>query len=156
DLNPVTRERADANVHVLSQNVSDRWPVKSDTIDVVFSSNFFEHLPDKEDLSHCLREAYRVLRGGGLMIVMGPNIRYCYDEYWDFFDDRLPLSDRSMLEVMELAGFEKDRVIPRFLPFTMATKQPPASFLIRLYLQMPIFWPLLGKQFVIVSRKRTA
>src|SRR5262245_8348848 len=43
DLNPITRERADASVHVLSQNVSDRWPVKSDAIDVVFSSNFFEH-----------------------------------------------------------------------------------------------------------------
>ena len=94
-----------------------------------------------------------MLRRSGLLITMGPNIRFCSKVYWDFFDHYLPLSDRSMVEAMALAGFEKELVIPRFLPFTMAGKKPPAPFLVRLYLSMPMFWRVLGKQFMIVARK---
>jgi SAM-dependent methyltransferase len=153
DLNPVTRLRAAPDVKVLSQDVCQPWPVGSDTIDVVFSSNFFEHLRSKDDLIQCLREAHRVLRGGGLIIAMGPNIRFCPDIYWDFFDHNLPLSDRSMLELLEFSGFRKELVIPRFLPFTMAGRRPPPSVFVRLYLSMPIVWRILGKQFLVIGRK---
>jgi SAM-dependent methyltransferase len=153
DLNPATRSKAGPDVQVLSQDVRRRWALESETVDVVFSSNFFEHLRSKKDLARCLQEGYRVLRGGGLLIAMGPNIRVCPDIYWDFFDHYLPLSDRSVLEAMLLVGFEKQLVIPRFLPFTMARRRPPAPFLVRLYLSMPVFWYVLGKQFMIVCRK---
>jgi SAM-dependent methyltransferase len=153
DLNPATPTKAALDVTVVSQDVCQSWALRSETIDVVFSSNFFEHLHSKQDFSHCLGEAYRVLRRGGLIITMGPNIRFCSDVYWDFFDHHLPLSDRSMLEAITLNGFEKELVIPRFLPFTMVGRRPPASFLIRLYLATPVLWRILGKQFVIVGRK---
>jgi hypothetical protein len=154
DLNSATRFKARPDVKVFSEDVCGRWAIASGTIDVVFSSNFFEHLRSKEDLRHCLHEAYRVLHDNGLIIVMGPNIRFCSDVYWDFFDHHLPLSDRSMAEALELAGFETQVIIPRFLPFTMAGKRPPSPLLVRLYLLMPIFWRVLGKQFMIVGRKR--
>ena len=154
DVNPMTRLRAVSNVTVSLQDVCRSWPMESETIDVAFSSNFFEHLPSKEDLSHCLQESRRVLRHGGLIILMGPNIRFCPGIYWDFFDHHLPLSDRSMAEALELSGFEKRLVIPRFLPFTMSGKRPPAAIFVRLYLLMPILWRILGKQFLIVAQKR--
>jgi SAM-dependent methyltransferase len=153
DLNPATPAKAAPDVSVVSQDVRESWALRSETIDVVFSSNFFEHLHTKRDLSHCLSEAYRVLRRGGLIIAMGPNIRFCSKIYWDFFDHQLPLSDRSMVEAITLNGFETEVAIPRFLPFRMSGKRPPASFLIRLYISMPIFWRILGKQFLIVGRK---
>jgi SAM-dependent methyltransferase len=153
DVNPVTPTKAAADVTVLAQDVCQGWALRSETIDVVFSSNFFEHLQSKQELSHCLRESYRVLRRSGLFIAMGPNIRVCHDLYWDFFDHHLPLSDRSMLEAITLCGFEKEFVIPRFLPFTMVGRKPPTSLLIRMYLSMPVFWRVFGKQFVIVGRK---
>jgi SAM-dependent methyltransferase len=133
--------------------VCQSWPVEPDAIDVVFSSNFLEHLHTKAELGACLGQAYRALRPGGRIILMGPNIRFCGDVYWDFFDHHLPLSDRSMLEVLELTGFQKELVVPQFLPFTMAGKQPPGPFLVRMYLLMPVFWRVLGKQFLIVCRK---
>jgi len=40
----------------------------------------------------------------------------------------------SMVEILELVGFEKELVIPQFLPFTMAGKRPPAPSLVRLYI----------------------
>src|SRR5450755_2218870 len=54
DLNPVTLQKAGQDVTVISQDVTKSWPVDSDSVDVVFTSNFFEHLPTKEDLQRCL------------------------------------------------------------------------------------------------------
>src|SRR5690349_21970655 len=153
DLNPATAERAGSEVSVLSQDVTTAWALPSDSVDVVFSSNFFEHLPAKDALQHCLREIRRVLRPGGHLLAMGPNIRFCYDVYWDFFDHCLPLSERSLAEALGIVGLQVERAIPRFLPFTMKGKKPPPAALIRLYLQMPVFWKLLGRQFLVVARK---
>jgi SAM-dependent methyltransferase len=153
DLNPVTRRRANSNVKVIEQNICQNWNLDSGHMDVVFTSNFFEHLPNKKDLEHCFSEIYRVLRPGGTLIAMGPNIRFCSDVYWDFLDHYLPLSDRSMVEGLELAGFRMDLVVPRFLPYTMARKRPQSPSLVRLYLLLPIAWRILGKQFLLVARK---
>ena len=102
---PATAEKAAPDVTVLSQEATQPWSLPSESVDVVFSSNFFEHLPTKQDFAHCLAEAYRVLRPQGLLIALGPNIRFCFDVYWDFVDHHLPLSDRSMVEALEIAGF---------------------------------------------------
>jgi len=153
DLNPVTLRKAAQNVTVISQDVTNRWPVLSDSVDVVFSSNFFEHLPSKEHLQSCLHEIHRVLRPNGRLLLMGPNIRFCSDVYWDFFDHFLPLSDRSMAEALEITGFKTEKVIAQFLPFTMKGKFPPHPLLVRLYLALPLFWRILGKQFLILARK---
>lgn len=153
DLNPITRLRANPTVKVIEQDICRNWALDSDSMDVAFSSNFFEHLPGKEDLRHCFREIHRVLRPGGILIAMGPNIRFCYDVYWDFLDHYLPLSDRSIVEALELAGFDMEAVIPKFLPFTMARKRPPSPLLVRLYLFFPIAWHVMGKQFLVVARK---
>lgn len=153
DLNPTTQSRAKPDVHVLSQDVTLEWQLDSGTIDVVFSSNFLEHLATKDGLMDCLRQANRVLKSDGTLILLGPNIRFCADVYWDFFDHHLPLSDRSLVEALGLAGFEVERVIDRFLPFTMQGRAPAHPFLVRTYLRLPIFWPILGKQFLIIAKK---
>jgi SAM-dependent methyltransferase len=153
DSNLATADKAAPGVTVLSQEATQAWPLPSESIDVVFSSNFFEHLTSKRDLAHCLAEAYRVLRPQGLLMAVGPNIRFCYDAYWDFVDHHLPLSDRSMLEALEIAGFRRERVIPRFLPFTMSGRVPHRGFLVRLYLMFPLAQRLWGKQFLVIARK---
>jgi SAM-dependent methyltransferase len=154
DLNPVTCVRAAPDVTVVSQDVATAWRVETQSVDVVFTSNFFEHLPTKQDLTHCLSEIHRVLRPNGRLLALGPNIRFCFDVYWDYFDHYLPLSERSLVEAAGIAGFSPELVIPRFLPFTMQGKAPPSSALIRLYLRLPAAWRLLGKQFFVVLRKQ--
>jgi SAM-dependent methyltransferase len=153
DLNPACAAKAASGVVVLSQDVTRPWALPSDSLDVIFTSNFFEHLPSKTDFQHCLNESRRVLRSGGLLLALGPNIRFTYDVYWDFFDHHLPLSDRSVVEALEMVGFRPEKVVDRFLPFTMKGKLPPSAFLVRAYLKLPLAWPLFGKQFFIVARK---
>jgi SAM-dependent methyltransferase len=153
DSNPASAGKAAPDVTILSQEATAPWSLPPGSVDVVFSSNFFEHLPSKQDFFHCLAEAYRVLRPHGLLIALGPNIRYCFDVYWDFVDHHLPLSDRSMIEALEVAGFQRELVIPRFLPFTMSDRVPHRPFLVRLYLIVPLAQRLWGKQFLVMARK---
>jgi len=153
DSNPATADKAAPGVTVLSQEAAKPWSLPSESVNVVFSSNFFEHLATKQDFAHCLSEAYRVLRPQGLLIALGPNIRFCFDVYWDFVDHHLPLSDRSMVEALEIAGFRTELIIPRFLPFTMSDRVPHRAFLVRLYLLLPLAQRLWGKQFLVIARK---
>jgi SAM-dependent methyltransferase len=153
DLNPDTPGHAGDGVRVLRQDATQPWDIPSDSLDVVFTSNFLEHLGSKQDVVHCLEEGVRALRPGGYFIAMGPNIRIAYDIYWDYFDHNVPLSDRSMAEAVELSGLKVETVIPRFLPYTMVGKTALYPAFVRLYLSMPWAWRLIGKQFLIVARK---
>lgn len=153
DLNPATISHADSSVTVLSQDICRPWELPSSSIDVIFTSNFLEHLENKKALTHCLKEAARVLRPQGRFIALGPNIRYCYREYWDYFDHHLPLSDRSLVEALELEEFKPEMVIPRFLPFTMKGSMPSHPLLVRIYLLLPLAWRFLGRQFLIVAAR---
>jgi SAM-dependent methyltransferase len=153
DLNPDARSHLVPDVEFLLQSCADPWPVPDDSLDVVFTSNFLEHLPNKELLASTVIQAYRCLKSGGRMICMGPNVRLVPGAYWDFFDHHIPLSERSLGECLQSRGFDIERSIAGFLPYTMSGKKTPASFLIRAYLALPFAWPLFGKQFLVVARK---
>jgi hypothetical protein len=86
-------------------------------------------------------------------VCLGPDVRYAGGAYWDFFDHIVPLTARSLTEALELAGFERDEVIDRFLPFTLADKPAPPELLIRAYLRLRPAWRLIGRQFLVVAAK---
>ncbi len=153
DLNPDGQKYLTEEINFLNQDCSSKWPIDDNKIDVVFSSNFLEHLFEKEQVEETLKEAFRCLKPNGKIILIGPNIRFLADKYWDFWDHHIPISDRSMEEVLRLTGFKIEYNIPKFLPYTMSnTKQPPLFFL-KLYLKIPFAWNILGKQFFIVAKK---
>ena len=62
DLNPDSHKFLAPGVKFLSQDCSQRWPVETGMLDVVFTSNFFEHLPDKAALGRTLDEIQRCLK----------------------------------------------------------------------------------------------
>jgi len=152
DLNPSARNYVNAQV---SFKEVDAKTVSSvvHAADVVFSSNFLEHLLTKADVAEVLTSCRESLKPGGRLILMGPNIAHLNGRYWDFFDHHVALSDKSTVEILELLGFQIDEVYPRFLPYTMSEKIPPASFLIAIYLRIPLLWRVYGRQFLIVATK---
>ena len=153
DLNPVSKSRLHSNVTFLEQDCATAWNLAENGLDVVFSSNFFEHLPSKADLSRTVAEAFRCLRSGGRLIAVGPNIRLVGGAYWDFFDHHLPLSELSMRECLETAGFRCEYVKAKFLPYTMVNAPQYPPVILRLYLRMPLVWRWFGRQFVIIAAK---
>jgi dolichol-phosphate mannosyltransferase len=154
DLNPDTRSLAAPGVEVEAASASDLGFLSAGSVDVVFSSNFLEHLADKKEVAGVMREALRVLKTGGTLILLGPNVRLIPGVYWDFFDHHVPLSDRSMCELLTITGFDLKRVEPRFLPYTTRSALPQAPWLVALYLTLrPLSSAILGKQFLIVAKK---
>ena len=153
DVSEEVRAHADRGVEVVQGSSTDLSALVGQRIDVAFASNFFEHLPTKRDLLKTLTEVLRVLRPGGRLLILQPNIRYVGGAYWDFFDHELPLTERSLIEALELVGLEPIEVRSRFLPFTSKSAIPQHPALVWLYLKVPIMHRFLGGQSWIVARK---
>jgi SAM-dependent methyltransferase len=152
DLNPEGADRVHPDVNFLNQNCSRPWDLDSDSLDVIFTSNFFEHLPTKDDLAQTLAEAHRCLKPDGKIICLGPNIRYLPGRYWDFWDHHIPLTEQSLLEILQLRSFKIERCCSKFLPYTLVNTTPWPLFFLRVYLRVPLAWRILGKQFLVIGR----
>ena len=154
DLNPATVDHLASEVKMLRQDCSARWDLPDGSLDAVFTSNFFEHLPDKATLARTLQQAHRCLKPGGRLIAMGPNIKHLPGAYWDFWDHYLPLTELSLSEGLETNGFAVEICHGRFLPYTMVSAREYPDFVLKCYLGLPWVWRFFGRQFLVVARKR--
>ena len=153
DLNPRLHEFASPGVELLSESCTELPSLADDSVDVVFMSNFLEHLPSKQMVLDTLAAARRILKPGGVVMILQPNVRLLPGKYWDFFDHHTPLTERSLVEAVTMMEMQPVRVVPRFLPYTTKSLLPQWPFLVRLYLKLPPVWWLLGKQSFILARK---
>ena len=153
DLNPDTRRHAGPDVTVITSSTSRIEPLEDGTADVVFASNFLEHLT-REDILATLREVRRVLKPGGRFLILQPNIRYCKEDYWQFFDHITPLCERSLTEALETTGFDVPYVLGRFLPFTTQGRLPNSIALLKLYLWLRPAWRIFGQQSFVIATPR--
>ena len=150
DLNPDVKVRAGTGVeaHVCRSDAMTMIPTAS--VDRVFISNFFEHVP-REVILSTLEEARRVLKPKGKLLVLQPNVRYCAKDYWMFFDHITPVDDRALVEALQSTGYAVETCIPRFLPYTTKSRLPSGPALVRLYLKVPLAWKVLGGQAFLVA-----
>jgi SAM-dependent methyltransferase len=153
DLNPESARFLPADVEFHQADARKLSFLESETVNVAFASNFFEHLPTKSVMDEVLAEVWRVLVPGGRFVVLQPNVRLVPGEYWDFYDHVLPLSDRSCAEAFGKAGYHVDELIPRFLPYTTRSRLPQHPFFVSAYLRLPFLWPFIGKQLLIVGSR---
>jgi SAM-dependent methyltransferase len=151
DVSEGTRTAAAEDVTVLTKPATDLSTFDDQTADVIFASNLFEHLRTKDELMALLREAHRILRSGGRLLVLQPNIRYAYREYWDYLDHHLPLSHLSLEEALTITGFKVKEVRPRFLPYSFKSRLPQSPLLLKVYLAFGPLHLLFGKQLFLVA-----
>jgi SAM-dependent methyltransferase len=143
--------RHDAKTTVITAPIMEA-DLPAGHFDGVFVSNFLEHLRDQEAISAFLERMRDVMAPGGRIAIMGPNYRYCAKEYWDCADHYVALTHIAIAEHLYAAGFEPERVIPRYLPYSFRGALPPSRRLTRAYLSIPPAWRLLGKQFLVIGR----
>lgn len=154
DLNPDSAGFVGKEVSFYCQSSQDIKSLGLKNLNVVFISNFLEHLRSKADLEELLDGIYSCLGAEGKLIILGPNLRYLAGKYWDFYDHHLGLTHLSLSEILELKGFYLKRVIPKFLPYTASGSIPTHPLLVRIYLKFPLAWRILGKQFLIIASKK--
>ena len=147
DTNPQARQWASAGVELFVQQCSEPLAIPTGSIDVVFASNLFEHLP-RTDLDRTVLEIRRVLKPRGRLIIIQPNYRYAYREYFDDYTHVAVFSHLSLVDYLSAQMFRIQHVEPRFIPFSMRSSLPKAGWLVSLYLRSP--WrPTAGQMLVV-------
>lgn len=146
DANPELPRLAAPGVETIVTDDLSLRQVEAGSVGCVFVSNFLEHLEDHLAVLRLLGAAHRVLRPGGSLLVLQPNFRLEPRRYFDFIDHRVILTDASLREAMEVAGFRIAEMRARFLPFTSKSRVPKWEWAVRAYLRLrPAQW-LLGRQ----------
>ena len=153
DLNPKTASFLVNDIMFHEQDCSQPWNITPESLDLVFTSNFFEHLPNKNSLDRTISEILKALKPGGKLIAIGPNISVLKGKYWDFWDHHVPLSEKSLCELLEIHDFKINQSHSMFLPYNMVRVKKRPLFLVSLYLRFPFLWKLFGKQFLIIAQK---
>jgi SAM-dependent methyltransferase len=142
------------DVHFVRANgleLDDVMP--NDHFDLAFFSNYLEHLPSNEAVLQQLRVTFALLKPGGRVLILQPNIRLIGGSYWDFIDHQTALTEKSLAEAATMAGFHTKQMITRFMPYTTKSRLPQHPLLVRAYLSFPPLWWLMGKQTLYVGEK---
>jgi 2-polyprenyl-3-methyl-5-hydroxy-6-metoxy-1,4-benzoquinol methylase len=130
-------------------DIADRVPVHH--FGTVLMSNYLEHLESGDAVIAQLQVAAQLLRPGGNVIVLQPNIRLVGPAYWDFIDHRVALTENSLLEAADLAHLRTVRLVRRFLPYSTKSHLPTNPMLVRAYLSLTPAWRLLGRQTLYIG-----
>ncbi len=147
DIGPDVKEHINKEVTFINKpaHLLDDIPAKS--LDVVFSSNLFEHL-DREQLDQTMKAVNKRLKKGGVLILMGPNFRYAYKNYFDDYTHKTIFTHVSLADLMYEYGFKSVKVIPKFLPLSLKSRLPKSYILTKIYLNSPI--RPMGQQMLLV------
>lgn len=156
DTSPETPNYKGQDVEFLQKPASDLSPISDASIDVVHASNLFEHFDDVE-LEKVIREVKRVLKVGGKLILMQPNYRLAYKNYFDDYTHKKVWSDVSLGDFLVANDFKIVLAMPKFLPFSMRSDSSiiPRSlvpFIVRAYINSPIK-PFAGQMLFVAEKK---
>lgn len=150
DINETVRSAAAPGVEANVGSCTDLSFLSDASMDVVFASNLFEHL-EMPQLRVTLAEVLRLLKPGGKLLVVQPNFRYAYRDYFDDYTHVSIFTDLSLPDLFSCAGFGITRVEPRFMPFSLKAGLPVHPSLVWLYLRSP--WRPKAGQMLVVSHK---
>jgi ubiquinone/menaquinone biosynthesis C-methylase UbiE len=112
---------SDVQAHV--GGVHDLRNFSSAKFDVVFASNLLEHLT-REETTRGLQEVRRILKASGRLILIQPNFRYMFREYFDDYTHLQIFSHVSLADLLSSIGYRIEEVEPRFLPFSFKSRLP--------------------------------
>jgi ubiquinone/menaquinone biosynthesis C-methylase UbiE len=125
----------DANV-VTAEIDNQPFPIPDNSFDVVFTKSVIEHV---ENWQHFLNEISRVLKPGGIALVMTPNWQ---SQRVNFYDDPThirPYTRRTLDRVLRMAEFNDIRIADIYqLPFTW--RMPVLKFIPWLVRKLPDSW----------------
>ncbi len=146
ELSPVAAQHAAPGVAVHTGSATDLGFLEDGSVDLAFASNLFEHLT-QADFALCLEQVRAKLAPGGQLVILQPNYRRAYKEYFDDYTHIAVYSDISLCDFLQAHGYRILECRPGFLPFSIVSRLPVNRHLIRLYLMSP--WKPLAKQMLV-------
>lgn len=149
DLSPDVKNHINNDIEFINKPSTSLEDVSSNTLDVVFSSNLMEHL-DRTQLDQTMKEVKRCMKKDGTLILIGPNFRYAYKEYFDDYTHKTVFTHVSLADFMYEYGFRSIKNMPKFLPLTLKSRLPKSYFLTKFYLNSP--FKLMAKQMLLIFK----
>jgi len=125
DISPESvRLQTDISVRI-SDIENHGIPYDDNLFDIVYSKSFIEHLyyPDRY-----MKEAYRVLKEGGLFLTLVPDWEANYKIYFDDYTHRTPFTKTSLEDIYSIFGFEKVYVY-KFRQLPVVWRHPILNYL---------------------------
>ena len=120
--------------------------------DVVFASNFFEHI-EMNECETVLAQVYRILKYHGKIIILQPNFKYGYKEYFDDYTHKTIFTHISFSDILKKNGFTIQKIIKKLLPFSIKKNLPKSSFLLWFYIRSPIR-PFACQMFIVAEKQQ--
>ena len=146
DLFPGLPDLLPDDVEGIVGDCTDLSRFPDDDFDLLFASNFLEHL-EWPDIERVVSEARRVLRPGGRLLLLQPNFRLQPRRYFDDYTHRTIFTDQSLTDFLASQHYRVERCEARFLPLTMKSRLSAGHHLVPYYLRLP--WrPLAGQMLV--------
>lgn len=112
---------------------SEAFPYQNSTFDFVFSKSVIEHVVNTDNF---LSEALRVLRPGGVAVIMTPDWRSQMNYFWDDYTHVKPFTRKSLQNAMLINGFD-DVHCSHFLQMPVVWKHPWVEPLTRVVALLP-------------------
>ena len=156
DINPDVSRHAAEDVTAIFGTIDEISDMEKQ-FDVIIINNVLEHLTHSQ-IVDILERSKKLLKNGKIILLL-PNIRYCYKNFWMFFDHITPLDDRAIVELLISLGYEITEARSKFLPYTSISpvshgisRLPLGMTIVKVYLHVPLLWKIFGKQMFIVAR----
>jgi ubiquinone/menaquinone biosynthesis C-methylase UbiE len=153
DLNGDIKKYINSEVEVIISDCKNIKQQPDNSVDKIFISNFLEHLNNTDEVLMVLRECHRILKTSGKILILQPNIYYVKEKYWFFIDHKTPITHESLVEALEIVGFNIALLKKKFLPYTTKSSVPQYDFMIKTYLRLPILQWIFGKQTFVIGVK---
>lgn len=109
---------------------NDEIPEASNTIDFITSNSVIEHLSDPTNL---LKEAHRILKPGGKLILITPNFFYDYKNFYDDPTHVNPFTIEKLETMLDICGFKNINVLPWIVMKSPVLWKIPFSFFFARY-----------------------
>jgi SAM-dependent methyltransferase len=71
------------NLPILRESLPRLSSIKTSSWDVLFAFHVIEHAPNYQDAVLWINEMIRVLKPGGILFLIAPDIRSCKEYFWD-------------------------------------------------------------------------
>jgi SAM-dependent methyltransferase len=147
----VARHAAPGVEALVLDAVEARASIGEGRFDTVLASNFLEHFePDRA--AALVGDMAALLRPGGRALLIQPNFRDAYREYFDDYTHRSVFTHVSLANLLRSRGFAIELVRPRFLPYSMRdTRARVRPWIVRAYLRSPVK-PRAGQMLIVARR----
>jgi SAM-dependent methyltransferase len=151
ELNPEREKFAAVDVDFRCGDAVSLMKMLEVKVDVIFASNFFEHLSEQQH-AELMPKIHDALVENGRLVLLQPNYRLCSKHYFDDETHQTIFSDKNIQLFLQKYGFQTLKIVPGLLPFSMKSRLPKWPLLVRLYLRSPIR-PNAAQMYVVAQKR---